>query len=182
MGNRKQMSIFDISDEKKFVRELNEQFKKQRHKSAGKRKFNPNLVTSAITYGGERMVSYLITTIHKWVGAQTFYVVSVIDGEKTSAIKIGITHNEVEARNLEGRWDKGYTYEKVFCLKHYESGLPVSLLEDAVLERFKGKNISLDITSPGKGEIFPNEMKDEIIDFVESEYPKYKDKWGLRKN
>ncbi len=39
MGYGKQMSIFDISDEKKFVRELNEQFDKQKKKTAGKRKF-----------------------------------------------------------------------------------------------------------------------------------------------
>ena len=176
------MSIFDISDEKKFVRELNEQFDKQKKKPAGKRKFNPNLVSSAILHGGERIVSYLMTTIHKWIGSQTFYVIGVKDGKENYGIKTGITHNKVDERFYEGRWDKGYKYEKVFCLKHYESGLPVSLLEDAVLERFKGKNILLDITSPGKGEIFPSEMKDEIIDFVESEYPKYKDKWGLRKN
>jgi hypothetical protein len=176
------MSIFDIPDEKVLIREINNKFENQRHKTAGKRIFEPNLVISAVKYYGKRMVSYLITTIHKWTGAQTFYVVRVKDEKENSGIKIGITHNKVDERNYEGRWEKGYKYEKILCLKHYESGLPVSLLEEAVLERFKENNILLDITAPGKGEIFSNEMKDEIIDFVESEYPKYKNKWGMRKN
>tara|TARA_R100000005_G_C4875235_1_gene129651 strand:+ start:82 stop:612 length:531 start_codon:yes stop_codon:yes gene_type:complete len=175
------MSMFDITDEKKLIREINDKFEKQRKKSAGKRLFNPNLVTSAIKHYGMRMVSYCITTIHKWVGAQTFYIARVVDGKENSGIKTGITHNKVEARNIEGRWEKGYKYDDVLCLKYYESGLPVSLLEDVVLEKFKDRNILLDITAPGKGEIFPNEMEKEIIDFVESEYPKYLHIWGMRK-
>jgi hypothetical protein len=166
-----------------FVKRLNESFNKYNSKKtpAGKRFYDIKLVYDAIKYGGHRMVSYLVSTIHKWMGSQTFYIIRIFDEDEKFGIKIGITHNNVDKRNLEYRYMNGYTSEEVLGLYYYDSGLAVSMLEDFVTKKFKGRNIELKIDAPGKGEIFPESMEDEIIGAVENEYRKYKDYIGLRR-
>ena len=169
-----------------WVKKFNIKYKKEYFTESGnvrqasRRKFNPSLLIEGIMKFPE-VIPYLITTFHQWIGSQTFYVAKVKDKKGNEGVKVGITHNTIEIRHLEGRWENNYKIIKVFCVKYYESGIAVSKLEDSVINHFEGKNLKLETTSPGKGEMYPLEMSEEIVNYVENEYPKYEKLVGKRR-